>query len=218
MGYENQILSWVLVLLLLTAPAAASKHYTDKQLDALETRVGKVFWIFPIEETLPSFHTSPATNAPAFYPAAHESFEIISLVGRKVKNPYYKVRFESGREGYIPAHAFLEQFNGTIVTVDPLADEKKALTAKNEQEEARLQWIQSQPWSEAVKQSAIKRQSVPGMTVAEAKKVLGDPRRVTRIRGPQHAREEHWFYPEGVVLIFRNGVLNRTDMRKKEER
>jgi hypothetical protein len=72
-----------LVLLFLVTPATASNHYTEKQLDALETRVGKVFWILPIEETLPSFLTSPATDAPAFHPAANESFEITSLVGRK---------------------------------------------------------------------------------------------------------------------------------------
>jgi hypothetical protein len=207
-----------LVLLFFVTPATASNHYTEKQLDALETRVGKVFWILPIEETLPSFLTSPATDAPAFHPAANESFEITSLVGRKAKNPYYKVRFESGKEGYIHAQAFLEQFNSTIVTIDPLADEKKVLAEKNEQEKARLEWIQSQPWSEAVKESAIKRQGVPGMTVGEAKKVLGDPRRVTRIRGPQHISEEHWFYPDGIVLIFRNGALNRIDTTKKLER
>ncbi len=207
-----------LVLLILNTSAVASNHYTEKQIDALETRVGKVFWILPIEEKLPSFLTSPTTNAPAFHPEANESFEITSLVGRKAKNPYYKVRFESGKEGYIHAQAFLEQFNGAIVTVDPLADEKKALAEKNEQEKARLEWIQSQPWSQAVKESAIKRQGVPGMTAGEAKKVLGDPRRVTRIRGPQNVSEEHWFYPDGVVLIFRNGALNRIDTTKKLER
>jgi hypothetical protein len=99
-----------------------------------------------------------------------------------------------------------------------LADEKKALAEKNEQEMARLEWIEKQPWSAAVKESAVKRQGVPGMTASEAKKVLGDPRRVTRVRGPQHVSEEHWFYPDGVVLIFRNGALNRIDKTKKLER
>jgi hypothetical protein len=207
-----------LVLLFLNTSAEASNHYTEKQIDALETRVGKVFWILPIDEKVPSFLTSPAGDAPAFPAAANESFEITSLVGRKAKNPYYKVRFESGKEGYIHAQAFLEEFNGTIVTMDPLADEKKALAEKNEQEKARLEWIESQPWSAAVKEAAIKRQGVPGMTTSEAKKVLGDPRRVTRIRGPQQVSEEHWFYPDGVVLIFRNGELNRIDKTKKLER
>ena len=207
-----------LVWLLVCTPAVASNHYTEKQLDALETRVGKVFWILPIEQTLPSFLTSPANDASAFYPAANESFEITDMVGRKAKNPYYKVRFESGKEGYIHAQAFLEQFNATIVTIDPLAEEKKALAEKNEQEKARLEWIESQPWSAAVKEAAVKRQGVPGMNTTEAKKVLGDPRRVTRVRGSQHIIEEHWFYPDGVVLIFRNGELNRIDKTKKLER
>ena len=207
-----------LVLLFLCTPAAASNHYTEKQIDALETRVGKVFWILPIDERVPSFLTSPAADAPAFPAAANESFEITSLVGRKAKNPYYKVRFESGKEGYIHAQAFLEEFNGTIVTVDPLADEKTVLAEKNEQEKARLDWIQRQPWSAEVKESAINRQGVTGMTAGEAKKVLGDPRRVTRLRGTQHVSEEHWFYPDGTVLVFRNGALNRIDRTKKLER
>ena len=135
------------VLLLLVTPAEASNHYTEKQIDALETRVGKVFWILPIEEKAAIISYFASNRCTGIYPAANESFEITSLVGRKAKNPYYKVRFESGKEGYIHAQAFLEQFNGTIVTIDPLADEKKALAEKNEQEEARLEWIESQPWS-----------------------------------------------------------------------
>ena len=193
-----------LILRFLLTPAAASNHYTEKQLDALETRVGKVFWISAVEEKLPSF--------------VNESFEITELVGRKAKNPYYKVKFESGKEAYIHAQAFHEQFNRAIVTIDPLADEKKALAEKNEEEKARIAWIQSQPWSPAVKESAIKRQAVRGMTVNEVKIVVGDPRRVSRIRGPQHSSEEHWFYPDGTLLIFRNGALNRLETTKKGER
>lgn len=213
------VISFVLLILLyLLTPAAASNHYTEKQLDALETRVGKVFWISALEEKLPSFVTSPTSDASAFRPTVNESFEITGLVGRKAKNPYYKVKFESGTEGYIHAQAFHEQFNGTIVTIDPLADEKKALAEKNEAEKARIEWIQSQPWSAAVKESAIKRQAVRGMTVGEVKRVVGDPRRVSRIKGPQHSSEEHWFYPDGTQLIFRNGALNRVETTKQSER
>jgi hypothetical protein len=207
-----------LALLLLLTPAAASNHYTEKQLNALETRVGKVFWISPLEERLPSFLTSPASGASAFQPAANESFEITELVGRKAKNPYYKVKFDSGKEGYIHAQAFHEQFNSTILTIDPLADEKKLSAERDEEEKARIAWIHSQPWSAALKESAINRQAVTGMTVGEAKKVLGDPRRVSRVRGPQQFTEEHWFYPDGSVLIFRNGALNRIETTKKRER
>ena len=206
------------ILLSLVTVAAASNHYTEKQLDALETRVGKVFWISALEEKLPSFVTSPTSDASAFRPTVTESFEITGLVGRKAKNPYYKVKFESGTEGYIHAQAFHEQFNGTIVTIDPLADEKKALAEKNEEEKGRIEWIQSQPWSAAVKESAIKRQAVHGMTGGEVKIVVGDPRRVSRIRGPQHLSEEHWFYPDGTLLIFRNGALIRVETTKKGER
>jgi hypothetical protein len=208
---------WLGALLLIVTPAAASHHYTEKQLDALETRVGKLFWISPVEEKLPSFLASPASSAATFYPSANESFEIIELVGRKTKNPFYKVKFASGKEGYIHAQAFHEHFNSTIVTLDPLADEKKVLAEKDEQEKARLEWIQAQPWSAAVKEMAIKRQAVPGMTVGETKRVLGDPRRVSRIKGPQHLSEEHWFYPDGTVLVFRSGALTRIEATKKRE-
>jgi hypothetical protein len=208
----------LLILMLLLTPAAASNHYTEKQLDALETRVGKMFWVSGDEGKLPSFVRSPSSGASAFHPAANESFEITELIGRKARNPYYKVKFESGAEGYIHAQAFLEQFNATILTTDPLADEKKALAEKNEEEKARIEWIQSQPWSAAVKESAIKRQAVPGMTLGEVKRVVGDPRRVSRIKGPQHSSEEHWFYPDGTLLIFRNGALNRLEKTKKTER
>lgn len=208
----------LLILLSLVTPAAASNHYTEKQLDALEARVGKMFWIAEVEGKLPSFVRSPTSGASAFHPAANESFEITELVGRKARNPYYKVKFESGAEGYIHAQAFHEQFNATILTTDPLADERKALAEKNQEEKARIEWIHSQPWSAAVKESAIKGQAVPGMTTGEVKKVVGDPRRVSRIKGPQHSSEEHWFYPEGTLLIFRNGALNRLEKTKKSER
>ncbi|HET9295327.1 MAG TPA: hypothetical protein VFP18_00395 [Candidatus Binatia bacterium] len=207
----------LIIFLFLLTPAAASNHYTEKQLDALETRVGKTFWISVFQEKLPSFATSPTSDASVFQPTDNESFEITELVGRKAKNPYYKVKFDSGAEGYIHAQAFHEQFNGTILTIDPRADEKKALAEKSREEKARIEWIQTQPWSAAVKESAIKRQAVRGMTAGEVKRVVGDPRRVSRIKGPQHSNEEHWFYPDGTLLIFRNGALNRIETTKKAE-
>lgn len=205
----------LVVFLFLLTPAAASNHYTEKQLDALETRVGKTFWISTFEGKLPSFVTSPTSDASVFQPTDNESFEITELIGRKAKNPYYKVKFESGSEGYIHAQSFHEQFNATILTIDPRADEKKALAEKNREENSRIEWIQSQPWSAAVKASAIKRQAVRGMTVGEVKRVVGDPRRVSRIKGPQHSSEEHWFYPDGTLLVFRNGALIRIETTKK---
>ena len=206
-----------LILLFLVTSSAASNHYTDKQLDALEARVGKMFWVSDRQGELPSFLKSPSSDALPFDPAANESFEILELVGRKARNPYYRVKFESGAEGYIHAQAFHEQFNATIVTFDPLADEKKALAEKKQEEKARIEWIQKQPWSSAVKESAMRGQAVPGMTAGEVKRVVGDPRRVSRIKGPQHSSEEHWFYPDGTLLIFRNGALNRIERTKKIE-
>ena len=208
----------LITFVFLLTPAAASNHYTEKQLDALEARVGRIFWISAVEGKLPSFVRSPTGNASSFHPGANESFEITELVGRKARNPYYKVKFESGAEGYIHAQAFLEQFNATILTADPLAEEKKALEEKNQEEKGRIEWIQSQPWSAAVKESAIKRQAVPGMSVGEVKRVVGEPRRVSRIKGPQHTSEEHWFYPDGTLLIFRNGALNRLERTKTNTR
>jgi hypothetical protein len=206
------------ILLSLVTVAAASNHYTEKQLNALEARVGKIFWISERQGRLMSFLESPASDASPFHPAANESFEITELVGKKARDPYYKVKFESGAEGYIHAQTFHEQFNATIMTIDPLADEKKALAEQKQEEKARIQWIQNQPWSAAVKESAIRGQAVPGMTAGEVKKVAGDPRRVSRIKGPQHWTEEHWFYPDGTLLIFRNGALNRIETTKKTER
>ena len=208
----------LLILLFVVTPAAASNHYTEKQLDALAARVGKMFWISEAQGKLPSFLKSPTSDASPIHPAANESFEIMELVGRKVQNPYYKVKFESGAEGYIHAQAFHEQFNATILTIDPLADEKAALAEKKQEEKARIEWIQNQPWSPAVKESAIRGQAVPGMTAGEVKRVVGEPRRVSRIKGPQHSSEEHWFYPDGTLLIFRNGALNRLETTKKPER
>jgi hypothetical protein len=207
----------LLFLLCLLTPAEASHHFTEKQLDALEARVGKKFWVAAVEGKLPSFVTSPVSGGSVFQPSDNESFEIMELVGRKARNPYYKVKFESGAEGYIQAEAFHEQFNGTILTIDPRADERNALAEKNQEEKARIEWIQSQPWSAAVKESAIKRQAVLGMNAGEVKRVLGDPRRVSRIRGPQHSNEEHWFYPDGTLLVFRNGEVNRIEATKKLE-
>jgi hypothetical protein len=208
----------LLMLLCTVTPAAASNHYTERQLDALETRVGKKFWISIGDGNLPSFVTSPTSGASIFHPPDNDSFEVTELVGRKARNPYYKIKFESGAEGYIHAQAFHEHFNATILTTDPLVEERKALAEKNQEEKVRLEWIQNQPWSAAVKESAVKRQAVHGMTMDEVKRVVGDPRRVSRIKGPQHSNEEHWFYPDGTLLVFRNGALNRMETTKKTER
>jgi hypothetical protein len=107
--------SVLLVFLIVTAfPALASDRYTDHQLDALATRVGKIYWIVAVKNQTPLFLSSPAANAASFRPQANESFEITELVGRKDKNPYYKVKFDSGKEAFIQPEIFLEELNSGI--------------------------------------------------------------------------------------------------------
>ena len=104
--------SVLLVFLIVTAfPALASDRYTDHQLDALATRVGKIYWIVAVKNQTPLFLSSPTANAASFRPQANESFEITELVGRQDKNPYYKVKFDSGKEAFIQPETFLEELN-----------------------------------------------------------------------------------------------------------
>jgi hypothetical protein len=195
-------------------PAHASHHYTDRQLDVLAARVGKVFWVTEVNNQMPSFLSSPRTDASSFQANDNESFEITELLGRKARDPYYKVKFESGQEAYIRPEAFLDAFNLTIVTADPRANERKKEAEAAQKEKTRIDWIQAQPWSRAVKEAAIKRQAVPGMNAAEVKTVLGDPARVHKIKGRFNFAEEHWFYADGSIAIFHNGLLNRVERKE----
>lgn len=196
--------------------AVGSGHYTDRQLAALATRIGRTFWVIAVDGRTPMFLSAPNAQARSFRPPGNESFEILELVGRAAKNPYYKVKFASGQEGYLRAETFLEEFNATIVTHDPLAEERKKSAERNAEEKKRVEWIQAQPWTAAVKESAINRQPVYGMTGDEVKKVLGAPSRVSRVKSRQSAPEEQWIYPEA-VLVFRNGILSRIDDKKPKE-
>lgn len=202
-------------LFLLSGTASPSHHYTEKQLDALATRVGKTFWVVPSDGRLPSFLAAPSASALPLQPSANQSFEIIELVGRAAKNPYYRLKFDSGKEGYIHVEAFHEQFNTRILTVDPSADEKKKLADQGEEEKKRVAWIEAQPWSQVVKDAAIKRQVVPGMKSAEVKRVLGNPTRIQKTRTPHKVTEEHWYYADGKILVFQNQLLNRTESQRK---
>jgi len=205
------------LLFVLGEGAYGSRHYTEKQLDALATRVGRTFWVVPVNGRLPSFLLSPSPTAEEFQPSPNASFVIVELVGRKAKEPYFKVKFDSGKEGYLHIEGFHEEFNLRIVTVDPLADEKKKLAAQREEDKKRLAWIEAQPWSPAVKEAAIKRQAVIGMKTTEVKKVLGDPVRVQRVKTPHKIPEEHWFYGDGKILIFQNRSLFKIESAKKSE-
>lgn len=212
----KNIIAILLVLCYSPLSTALASQYTEKQLDALATRVGKTYWVTSVNNRTPSFLSAPARNASSFHAQPDESFEITELAGQKTNDPYYKVRFASGKEGYMPPEAFLEEFNLTILTVDPQADEKKKAAEAADADKERVQWIQAQPWSKAVKDAALKRQPVPGMNTGEIKKVVGNPSRVTKIQAPQRFSEEHWFYADGSVLIFQNGLLTRVETKDKK--
>jgi hypothetical protein len=197
-----------LVLAGVALPVHASHHYTDRQLDALAARVGKIYWIVAINNQTPAFLSSPATNASSFRSNANESFEITELIGRKEKNPYYRVKFDSGKEGYIQPDVFLEEFNARISAVDPLESEKKKAAEAAEEEKERIAWIQAQPWPRGVKEAAIKRQVMPGMNEGEVKKILGNPIRVSKLKTGLNVAEEQWLYADGSTAIFHNGLFS----------
>jgi hypothetical protein len=203
----------VLVFVLTAAGfvALAADRHTDQQLDALASRVGKIYWIVAVNNQTPPFLSSPAMNAASFNPQPNESFEITELVGRKDKNPFYKVRFDSGKEGYILPEVFLEELNASIVAVDPTASGKKRAAEEAEEEKKRIDWIQSQPWSRAVKEAAIKRQVLGGMNGGEVKKILGNPVRVSKVKGRYNFTEERWLYADGSTAVFVNGLLSRME-------
>jgi hypothetical protein len=210
--------SVLLVFLIVTAfPAHASNHYTDHQLDALAIRVGKTYWIVAVKNQTPVFLSSPTANAASFRPQANESFEITELVGRKDKNPYYKVKFDSGKEAFIQPEIFLEELNLGIASVDPQAIDKKKTAEAAEEEKKRIEWIQAQPWSRAIKEAAIKRQVIGGMNGGEVKKILGNPIRVRKMKAQLNVAEEHWLYADGSTAVFLNGLLNRIEPKRNTE-
>jgi hypothetical protein len=202
---------------LLAVTVLASHHYTEKQLDSLAARVGRTFWIVAVNHETPLFLSAPSPHASSFAVPPNLSFEVLELVGRREKNPYYKVRFESGREGFIAPERFHEGLNWTIVTSDPQAEARRKAALQAEEEKKRVEWIQAQPWSRSVKEATIKRRPVLGLSTAEVKKALGDPTRAVKSKGPQRLAEEQWFYPDGSVLIFINGLLSRVESVEKKQ-
>jgi len=207
----------LLASLLVVSISLGSSHYTKAQLDALATRVGAVYWIASTDSRTPIFLSAPTKSATSFRARDNESFEIIEFTGQKEKDPYYRVKFDSGKEGYIRPEAFLDELNLTIVATDPLASEKRKATEAAEVEKKRVEWIRSQPWKPAVKDAAIKRRPLAGHTPGEVKRILGNPVRVTKVTG-QRVPEEHWQYPDGSVLIFYNQLLIRMEARAAQER
>jgi len=196
-------------LLMVASVASASNHYTEKQLQVLGERVGKTYWIQEADGQAPSFLTAPKNQAVSFRARAGDSFEIVELVGRANKNPYYKARFSSGKEGYLRPEVFLQGLNLTFLTIDPLASEKREAAERAQEENERVDWINAQPWPAAAKEAALKGQPVPGMTTNEVRKIAGAPSRVTKVHRVGTIQEEHWYYPDGKQLIFHQGLLTR---------
>src|SRR5262245_15566169 len=210
-------LSAVLLVFLAVTLVCASNHYTDHQLDALATRVGKIYWILPSKNQTPAFLVSPTTNAASFHPQANESFEIIDLLGRQEKNPYYKVKFNSGKEGFIHPEVFLEELNLSITSVDPQAIDRKKAAEAAEEEKKRVAWIQAQPWPRNVKEAAIKRQVMGGMSQGEVRQILGKPIRVGKMKAGFNVTEEQWLYADGSTIVFQNGILTRIEPKRNTE-
>jgi len=206
-----QWLNALLLVFLAVTPVCASNHYTDHQLDALATRVGKIYWIVPVKNQTPAFLTNPTANAASFHPQANESFEITELVGRQEKNPYYKVKFNTGKEGFIHPEVFLEELNLSITSVDPQAIDRKKAAEAAEEEKKRVAWIQAQPWPRNVKEAAIKRQVMGGMSTAEVRQILGKPIRVSKFKAQFNVPGENWLYPDGSTVVFNNGLMVRVE-------
>jgi hypothetical protein len=141
------------------------------------------------------------------------------LVGRAAKSPFFKVKFESGKDGYIQPEAFHEELNVTIVGQDPQADAKQKAQKAVEDENQRIAWIQAQPWSAAAKDAAIKRRVAIGMNAAEVRKILGEPTRIIKARQMKGAgAEERWYYPERSTLVFTNGLLTHAEEKPQSQK
>jgi hypothetical protein len=207
----------VLLVFLAVTPVYASNHYTDHQLDALATRVGKIYWILPVKTQTPAFLSNPTTNAASFHPQANESFEIIELVGRQEKNPYYKVKFNSGKEAFIHPDIFIEELNLSITSIDPQAIDRKKAAEAAEEEKKRVAWIQAQPWPRAVKESAIKRKVLYGMSTGDVRQILGKPVSVSKFKAPYNQAGEDWRYPDGSTVVFHSGLMVRIERKSSTE-
>jgi len=142
---------------------------------------------------------------------AKESFQITALVGGSTQKPYYRVRFASGKEGYVSVDSFLEELNSTLVTQDPDKGRKRKSAKEAGEESRREAWIRAQPWPARVKEAALKRQAILGMNMSETKAALGKPSRVVKLKhgNPLLGEQEQWVYEGGPVLTFTNGVITR---------
>jgi len=200
-------------LLVASGNGWTASQYTPKQIEVYAQYVGKTYWVVEEPDKTPTFQTAPSPAAPSFHPVVKESFVINEIVGGTAQIPahYYRVTFESGKQGFIPLSSFTQQLNAAFVTVDPDRDAKAKLAKETEAEKKRQEWIQSQRWPEHVKQAALKKQPVLGMSTKEASAVLGKPQRVVGIKYTNLllGKQEQWTYEGGSVLTFTNGLITR---------
>lgn len=201
----------VLLLALCASPAGASSHYTLTQLEAFDAYTDKTYWITADEEKIPGFRSAPSPSASSFKPGAKESFKLEEIVGGKGAPYYYRAVFESGKTGFLPINSFLDGLNLTLLTIDPDRDRKRKIAKEAEEESRRQAWIRNQRWPEQVKQAALERRPALGMTTSEARAILGKPKNVFPLQNsnPLLGKQEQWFYENGQVLTFTNGLLTR---------
>ncbi len=191
-------------------PSAASQ-YTSKQLDAYKGYTGKTYWVVGEANKIPPFLSAPSPTAPTFTPALKESFEIKDIVADNPSSTYYRAIFASGKEGFIPIVAFMEQVNASFTSVDPDRNARAKAAKETQDEEKRREWIRAQRWPEHVKQAALAKQPALGMNKKEASAVLGKPKSVVPLKSANllMGRQEQWIYENGPVLTFSDGILTR---------
>jgi len=191
----------------------ASSRFTEKQLEAFEKYVGKTYWAVAEEGKRALFFSAPSPSAASFLAELKESLQITEMVQGAGQRPahYYKVRFGSGRDGYIDVDSFLEGLNLTLVTQDPDRGQKIRSAKAAQEEEKREARIRAQPWPEHVKEAVLKRQAILGMNMKEAREALGKPTRVVKLKdtNPLMGQQEQWIYEKGPVLTFTNGAISR---------
>jgi hypothetical protein len=206
----------ILFLPLFAAPhkAFAEPRYTEKQIEHFSSYVGKTYWVTSEKNQQPTFYTAPNTTAPTFQPAAKEGFEVKEVVEKTSDKPFYRVAFVSGKEGFIPVTAFMERINGSFTAIDPERDAKAKSAKEIADEQKRRDYIRQQKWPEHVKDAALRKQPVIGMSKKEATAVLGKPKSVVQLKSGNSGtalmgRQEQWIYEDGQVLTFNNGVVVR---------
>lgn len=191
----------------------ASSRFTEKQLEAFEKYVGKTYWAVAEEGKRALFFSAPSPSAPSFLPELKESLQITEMVQGSGQRAvyYYKVRFGSGREGYIDLDSFLGQLNLTLLTVDPNRGQKMRSAKEAQEEEKREARIRAQPWPEHIKEAVLQRKAVLGMNMKEAREALGRPTRVVKLKDTNllMGQQEQWIYDKGPVLTFTNGAITR---------